>query len=115
MAKRRRNMPGGMGGGNMAGMMQQVQQMQAEMERQKEEIDATIFEATAGGGAVTAKVTGAKVVESIELDPEILDPEDADIVADMITAAINEAIKKADDEMNEKMGALTGGLNIPGL
>ncbi len=113
MAKRKGGIPGM--GGNMAGMMKQMQNMQAKMEQMKDEIDNTIFEATSGGGAVTAKVSGAKVVEEIIMDPEILDPDDCEMICDMIAAAVNEALKKADDETNQKMGSLTGGLNIPGF
>ena len=110
MAKGRSMMPG-----NMQGMMKQVQKMQQEMQKMQKEIEETVFEGTSGGGAVRAKVNGKKYVEEIIINPEILDPEDAEMVSDMIVAAVNDAIKQAEETSNSKLGALTGGLNIPGL
>ena len=115
MAKGRMN---GMGGGNMQGMMKQMQKMQADMERMQKELEETNYEATSGGGAVKAVVSGEKLVQSIEVDPDMLKEEDAEIICDMIAAAVNEALNKSSSDANSKMGSLTGGLgglNIPGL
>lgn len=115
MAKGRMN---GMGGGNMQGMMKQMQKMQADMEKMQKELEETNYEATSGGGAVKAVVSGEKLVQSIEVDPDMLKEEDAEIICDMISAAVNEALNKASSDANSKMGSLTGGLgglNIPGL
>ena len=116
MAKGRMN---GFGGGaGMSGMMKQMQKMQADMQKMQKELEESTYEATSGGGAVKAVVTGEKIVESIEVDPDMLKEEDADIVCDMIVAAVNEAINKANEDTNSKMGSITGGLgglNIPGL
>ena len=115
MAKGRMN---GMGGGNMQGMMKQMQKMQADTERMQKELEETNYEATSGGGAVKAVVSGEKLVQSIEVDPDMLKEEDAEIICDMIAAAVNEALNKASSDANSKMGSLTGGLgglNIPGL
>lgn len=115
MAKRKGGFPGG---GNMSGMMKQMQKMQEDMQKMQEELEQTVYEATSGGGAVVAKVSGDKLVKELEIDEDMLKEEEASIVSDMIIAAINEAIKKADADTNNKMGSLTGGLsglNIPGL
>ncbi|WP_290771630.1 YbaB/EbfC family nucleoid-associated protein [Anaerofustis sp.] len=116
MAKGRMN---GFGGGaGMSGMMKQVQKMQADMEKMQKELEESTYEATSGGGAVKAVVSGEKLVKSIEVDPDMLKEEDAEIVCDMIVAAVNEAINKASNDANSKMGSITGGLgglNIPGL
>ncbi|MGN8912974.1 YbaB/EbfC family nucleoid-associated protein [Anaerofustis butyriciformans] len=116
MAKGRMN---GFGGGaGMSGMMKQMQKMQADMQKMQKELEESTYEATSGGGAVKAVVTGEKLVESIEIDPDMLKEEDADIICDMVVAAVNEAINKASEDANNKMGSIAGGLgglNIPGL
>ncbi|MBQ2696685.1 MAG: YbaB/EbfC family nucleoid-associated protein [Clostridia bacterium] len=106
------------GGGvnqNKAAMMQRVQQMQADMERMQEEISEKTVEATAGGGAVTVTMKGSHELVSVKLKPEIVDPDDIEMLEDLIVAAVNEAGTKASQMMEEGMASITGGLNIPGL
>ncbi len=95
--------------------MQRLQQMQAQMETTQQEVEETTFSATAGGGMVTAEVNGKKEVLKITIDPEAVDPDDVEMLEDLVTAAVNEALGQATKTMEDKMGALTGGLNIPGL
>ena len=104
--------PGGQGGGQMA-MMKRIQEMQAQMEQKQQEIENTSFTASAGGGAVEVTVTGAHEVEDIKLQPDVVDPEDIDMLADLLIAATNEAMRKADDAMEQAMGAFKSGLNLP--
>ena len=99
----------------MNSVIQQAQKMQEEMEKVQAEAEKETVEAAAGGGMVKVVVTGKKELESIKIDPEAVDPEDVETLEDLILAAVNEGIKKADDMMGEKMGAVTGGLSIPGL
>lgn len=96
-------------------MLKQVQYMQENMEKTREEIENTEFEASAGGDAIKAVVNGKKEVVSVKLKEEIVDPDDIEMLEDLIVAAVNEAIRKADEKMEEEMGKLTGGMNIPGL
>ena len=111
---RRPAMPkgGAMGGMNMD-MIQKAQKMQQEMIEKQAEIEAMQFSASAGGGMVTAVVTGKKELLNVEIDPEAVDPEDVEMLQDMIVAAVNEAIRKADGEMTETMNKLTSGLGLP--
>ena len=95
--------------------MKMMQQMQARLEKIQQELEETEVEGTAGGGAVRATVNGLKSVTGIKIDPDAVDPADMEILEDMILAAINEAMKSAEELSQQKMGALTGGLNIPGL
>ncbi|TVR73485.1 MAG: YbaB/EbfC family nucleoid-associated protein [Sphaerobacteraceae bacterium] len=95
--------------------MKMMQQMQARLEKIQQELEETDVEGTAGGGAVRVTVSGLRTVKSIKIDPEAVDPEDMEILEDMILAAINEAMNSAEALSQEKMGALTGGMNIPGL
>ena len=104
--------PGGQGGGQMA-MMKRIQEMQAQMEQKQQEIESTAFTASAGGGAVEVTVTGAHEVKDIKLQPDVVDPEDIDMLADLLIAATNEAMRKADDAMEQAMGAFKSGLNLP--
>ena len=96
-------------------MIKQAQQLQKQMAKMQEEIEATKVEYTSGGGAVKVVVTGNRLVDSFEINPEVVDPEDVDILQDLIITAINGAIEEAQELASSKMGALTGGLNIPGL
>ena len=96
-------------------MIKQAQQLQKQMAKMQEEIEATKVEYTSGGGAVKVVVTGKMLVDSIEINPEVVDPEDVEILQDLIITAINGAIEEAQELASSKMGALTGGLNIPGL
>lgn len=99
----------------MSNVVKQAQKMQEEMERVQNEIEEKTFEATSGGGAVTVVASGKKEIVSLKIDPDAVDPEDVETLEDLVIVAVNEAIKKADDMMAEEMGAITGGLNIPGL
>ncbi|WP_430884492.1 YbaB/EbfC family nucleoid-associated protein [Fusibacter sp. JL216-2] len=110
MAKRKQQMPG-----NMGNMMKQVQKMQAQMQKTQEEIENKEFTASAGGGAITVKVNGKKEMLGIEIDEDVVDPDDVEMLQDLILAAVNEAMRTADDAMSKEMGKLTGGMNIPGL
>lgn len=103
------------GGANMNNMMKQVKKMQEQMEKAQQEIEEKEFESTSGGGVVSATVNGKKEVISIKIDPDVIDPEDSDMLEDLIIAAVNDAMKKADEYSGQTMGKLTGGLNIPGL
>ena len=103
------------GGANMNNMMKQVKKMQEQMEKAQQDIEEKEFESTSGGGVVTATVNGKKEVIAIKIDPDVIDPEDSEMLEDLIIAAINDAMKKADEYSGETMGKLTGGLNIPGL
>jgi nucleoid-associated protein EbfC len=96
-------------------MMQQVQQMQAEMSRVQEELANETVEASAGGGVVKVTATGAGELEKIEIAPEAIDPDDPDLLADMIVGAVNEALRSANDLAQARLGGLTGGLGLPGV
>ena len=104
--------PGGQGGGQMA-MMKRIQEMQVQMEQKQQEIENSTFTASAGGGAVEVTVSGAHEVKAIELQPDVVDPEDIEMLADLLIAATNEAMRKADDAMEQAMGAFKSGLNLP--
>ena len=106
--------PGAQKGGQQA-MLQRLQTMQEEIQKTQDEIEATDFTASAGGGAVEAVVTGAKEVREIKISPEVVDPEDVEMLQDMVIAAVNEALRKADEAMNKGLEAAKGDLNIPGL
>ncbi len=99
--------------GNMAGMMKKVQKLQADMAKLQEELKARTLEATSGGGAVTVVVNGEKQIKSIKIAPSAVDPEDVEMLEDLVAAAVNEALKKVDDMMAQEMGKLTGGMNLP--
>ena len=107
-----RGMPGGM---NQASMMRQAQKMQQEMLRMQEEMETKTYSATAGGGMVTATVNGRHELQSLEINPEAVDPEDVEMLQDMVIAAVNEAMRTADTDSANNMSRLTGGLNLGGL
>ena len=111
------NIPKGMGGGpgNMQALMRQAQKMQEDAARVQAELEETTYDATSGGGAVKATVNGKHVVTSLEINPEVVDPDDAEMLADLVMAAVNEALRAADKDAESKMGAVTGGMNVPGL
>jgi len=113
MAKSR--MPMGMGGANMNNMIKQAQKMQQNMLKMQEEMEQSEFEATSGGGAVTVKMSGKKELTAISIKPEAVDPDDVEMLEDLILAAVNEVIKKVDTMSASKMNSITGGLNIPGM
>ena len=116
MAKRG-GFPGGGMPGNMANLMKQAQKMQRQMEEQAKEMKTKEFTATAGGGAVEATVSGTKKVLSLKLDEEAVDPDDVEMLEDLIVAALNEALEKVDAESSSAMSKLTGGMGggMPGL
>ena len=101
--------------GNMGAMMKQAQKMQAELARAQEEIKDMTFEATAGGGMVKVVANGDMTVDSIVIDPEAVDPEDVEMLQDMVAAAVNEALRGVSEISSQRLNAATGGLNIPGL
>lgn len=103
------------GMGNMQGMMKQMQKMQKQMAEAQEELGTQRFEALAGGGMVKVVVSGHKEVLEVVLDPAVVDPEDVEMLQDLIVIATNEAMKKADETTNSTMGQFTKGLNLPGM
>lgn len=106
----------GMGmGGNMQQLARQAQKLQQQMAEKQAELEAREFEASAGGGMVTAKVTGKKQLVELVIKPEAVDPDDVELLQDMVVAAVNEALRQADETVEREMGKLTGGLGIPGL
>ena len=105
----------GMGGGNMNNLMKQAQKLQKQMEDMQKELENKSYEASVGGGAVTAVVTGKKVVTDIKIKPEVVDPDDVEMLQDLILSAVNEALKKAEDDSSGEMKKMTGGMNIPGM
>ena len=100
---------------NLGSMMKQAQKMQAKMAQMQEELKDEVLEASAGGGMVKVTITGDMRVRSIVIDPTAIDPEDADILQDMVTAAVNEAIRSAQELAARRMNEITGGMNMPGL
>ena len=101
--------------GNQMNMMKQAQKMQQEFMKMQQELEASKFEFSAGGGAVKAVVSGTRSFESITIDPEVVDPDDVEMLQDLILAAVNGALKAADDETSKAMSRLQGGMGIPGL
>lgn len=101
------------GGNSQAAMMKKLQDMQNEMARVQEEVENSEFSASAGGGAVEVTVNGKHEVLAVKIQPEVVDPEDVEILSDMIIAATNEAIRKAADTMEQRMGSATNGLGLP--
>lgn len=105
----------GGGMGNMQKQMQQMQAMQRKMDELQSEIDQMETTATSGGGAVTVTVTGKKEIKNIELKPEVVDPDDIEMLQDLIMVAANEALRQMEEISQNEMGKLTGSLGIPGL
>ncbi|MBM6921884.1 YbaB/EbfC family nucleoid-associated protein [Phocea massiliensis] len=105
----------GKGPGNLAGMMKQAQKMQEEMTTLQAELEQTEYEATVGGGAVTAVVTGKKELKSLSIKPEVVDPEDIEMLEDLIISAVNESVRKAEADSETRMNQITGGMNMGGL
>lgn len=106
---------GGMGGGMNMNMIKQAQKMQQDMLKMQEELETKEYEATVGGGMVTARVSGKHELVSLSINPEAVDPEDVEMLQDMVVAAVNEAMRKAEAETQQTMAKLTGGLNLGGL
>ena len=113
MAKRG-GFPGGMPG-NMNNLMKQAQKMQKQMEEATRALEETEAEATSGGGAVSVTVNGKKEITDLTIDKEVVDPDDVEMLQDLIVAAVNEGMRQMEELSNEEMGKITGGLNIPGL
>ena len=106
---------GGFGGMNINNLMKEAKKMQADMEKSQAELASKEFDASAGGGAITVKVSGEKTIKEIKIKPDVVDPEDVEMLEDLILTCVNEALRKADEETANKMGKVTGGMNIPGL
>jgi DNA-binding YbaB/EbfC family protein len=113
----RANIPKGMGGGpqNMNAMIKQAQKMQEDMEALQAELDEREYDISAGGGVVNLKINGKKEVLSIDIKPEIVDPDDIETLSDILVAAVNEAIKRVDETNNAEMSKITGNMSVPGL
>ena len=107
--------PGMMGGANMQQLARQAQKLQQQMTKMQEELDAREFEATSGGGMVTAKVNGKRELLALTIKPEAVDPDDVEMLEDMVLAAVNEALRTAAETVERDMGKLTGGMGMPGL
>lgn len=110
-------LPKGMGGGpqNMQAMLKQAQKMQEQIEAKKAELEEKEYVVSSGGGMVEVTMTGKHTVKAIGINPEVVDPEDVEMLEDMLVAALNEATRQVDEEAEREMDAATGGLNIPGL
>ena len=111
------NLPKGMGGGpqNMNAMLRQAQKMQEDMENLQADLDAREYDISAGGGVVAVKINGKKEILSIDIQPEIVDPDDIETLSDILVAAVNEAIKRVEDTNATEMAKITGNVGIPGL
>ena len=103
------------GAQNMNAMIRQAQKMQDEISELQEEIEAREFSATAGGGAVQVVVTGKKSIKSLTIQPEVVDPEDIEMLQDLIVSAINEAVSQVEETTETEMSKITGGVSLPGL
>ena len=111
------NIPKGMGGGpqNMNAMIRQAQKMQEDMEALQADLDAREYEISAGGGVVGVKINGKKEILAIDIQPEIVDPDDIETLSDILVAAVNEAIKRVEDTNSAEMSKITGGMGMPGM
>ena len=111
------NIPKGMGGGpqNMQAMLRQAQKMQEDMAAKQEELNAREYDISAGGGVVKVKINGMREILAIDLQPEIVDPDDIETLSDILVAAVNEAIKRVDDTNNAELNKITGPMNLPGF
>mgnify|MGYP001094918522 CR=1 FL=1 len=108
-------MPAGFGRPDMNALMRQAQKMQEDMKSKQAELEAAEYTGSAAGEMVTVKMNGKHEVLSITIKPEAVDPEDVEMLQDLVISAVNEALRQADEAMNNSMNSLTGGLNIPGL
>ena len=108
---------GGFGGMNMNNLMKQAQRMQKQMAEAQQELETKEFEVTSGGGAVKVVITGKKEIKSIDIKPEVVDPDDVEMLQDLVMTAVNEAIRQADEAASGALVGIAGGLggNIPGL
>ena len=105
----------GRGPGNMQSMLRQAQKMQEDMAKLQEELDTREYTARSGGGAVTAVVDGKHSLKTLEIQPEVVDPEDTEMLADLVIAAVNEAVRQAAETSETEMSKVTGGMNLPGM
>ena len=110
-------LPQGMGGGpnNMQSMLKQAQKMQEDMAQKQAELEEREYETSAGGGVVNVKINGKKEILSVKIDPEVVDPDDVETLEDLVTAAVNEAIKTVEAISAEEMQKITGSMSIPGM
>ena len=106
---------GGMVPGNMNQILKQAQKMQDNMQKMQQELEAKEFEVSVGGGAVTVKVNGKKELLDINMKPEVVDPDDIEMLQDLVISAVNEALRKVDEAQSSQMSKMAGGMNIPGL
>jgi DNA-binding YbaB/EbfC family protein len=113
MSKRRQQGFGRQAGGQMGGMLQKVQQLQEEMAKTQESLADETVSVTAGGGAIEVVITGQQRLRAVKIDPDVVDPEDVEMLQDLIVAAVNEAIERAQTMAAERLSALTGGLGLP--
>ena len=113
----RANIPKGMGGGpqNMQAMLRQAQKMQEDMAALQEDLDSREYDVKAGGGVVSVKINGKKEILSIDIQPEIVDPDDIETLSDILVAAVNEAIKRVETTNSAEMDKITKGINMPGM
>lgn len=100
---------------NINALMQQAQKMQREMEKKQKQLESKEFEFTSNGGAIKVKMLGNKRLVSLEIDEDLIDPSEKEMLQDMLVVALNEAISKIDEEIDEEMGSMTGGLKMPGM
>ena len=100
---------------NMQKMMKQAQKMQAKMAKMQEELEEKTLEATAGGGAVKVVVNGKQEVVDLKIDPEVVDPDDVEMLEDLVLAAVNQGMREVQEMVNDEMGKVTGGMNLPGM
>lgn len=118
MGKGRGGFPGGMGGmggANMQQLMRQAQKMQEQMQQLQEDLDARTYEAAAGGGMVKVSVSGKRELLSLEIDPQAVDPEDVEMLQDMVMAAVNEALRTGEETREQEMAQVSGGAGMGGL
>lgn len=108
-------LPQGYGKQSQQQLMQQVQKMQENMQKKQDELESTEYSVTSGGGMVELKMTGKHEVTSIKINPDVVEKDDVEMLEDLITAAVNEAVRVVDEASDEAMNTLTGGLNIPGF
>lgn len=111
----RANYSKGQGTTNMAGMLKQYQQMQEDMTAKQAELEAAEYEVAAGGGMVTVRINGKKEVLSLDIQPDIVDPDDIETLSDILVAAVNAAIRKVEDTANEELGKITGQMDLSAL
>ena len=110
-------LPQGMGGGpsNMQSMLKQAQKMQEDMAAMQAELEERVYDVSAGGGVVNLKINGKKQILSLDIDPEVIDPDDKETLEDLIIACVNEAISKVETESQDEMSKITGGMSLPGM